>query len=1146
MDNKLTNFKNYELRFCRSTAPYRVFATWNIHYACNYKCIYCHAPKPEYKDARKAVYITTDEWIKIWERLYGRYGTWEILISGGEPFTYPGFMDLLIELSKIHIVGICTNLEWDVTYFVKHIGPERVRIETSFHPEFADLDKFMEKLTLLKDYGFAPPVNFVPWPPLLGMMEKIKKTVEAVGCQLTLQPFIGKFENRFYPQGYTEEEREYFKIFNDDCNLKTLNFKATKESDSTKGKLCRMGQNYVFIHPDGDASRCCRDHSLLLGNIINDSVSLLEEPVACNAENCNCWRCMLVGKENFWERNWGRPEINNLILEGRNSQAKVDNLFKILLVQPPVWGIYEPPVALAQLSSCLRKASYEVSIFDLNIEFYHKRKEEYNTVWAIEQSTFWANDENIGKFFNDNSDIIKEYVNRIVDTKPNLVGFSVNVCSLPATMELAVRIKQKIPQARLVIGGPMFSVPANVSGILEYDCMDVIIYGEGEETFCELPKFFIENRDLSNCRGIYFKKDGKIIKTKERPLIKDLDELPFLDLEKFPLDRYDPPGHLDKHISLMASRGCIQNCVFCGPKAYWQGYRSMSSKRIYEEIRYHIQNNPDIKHIEFLDLLFNGNMKNLDEFCDLMISKPIKADLKWHANVIIRPEMTSELLVKMKKAGCSHLTYGIESGSQRVLDLMRKRYKVEDADRVLKYTNEAGIEVTCNFMFGFPGEEEEDFQQTLDFLRCNAKYITTAYPSRSYCTIEPHSYLEKHMEEFNMISNPVNNTYWESKDGRNTYPERMKRCENFSSIASSLGVSVGLGLQTSVELDRWYNLGFYYDSKQDYKNAFDCFSKYLERDSKNEVIINKLEEIKAKISDNATEIKDASKIQSNNQICFNWDIHWLCNYRCPYCWFYGKWIDLRTRNRILTVRELIKAWNNIYRSYGSVKISITGGEPFLYPDFVELIKELSQMHKVEIITNLSVDIQPFIKGVNSKNVKVNPSFHPLFADFDKFIERALILKEGGLLNCVSYLAWPPQILRIGYYTQKFRRHSISISIQSFFGEYKGLRYPDAYTKEDKQIILPQIGERGGEPFQTEPFKSKGKLCAAGQRYGVIHPDGKVLRCGGINSCEGASIIGNLFEQGFRLLEKPSPCTFDICPCNEWAFLLEEKKNECAK
>ena len=1140
MDNKRVN--QFQPKLSRKTPPHRVFFTWEITYNCNYRCTYCHAPKPCHDNVRKTVYLKPDRWVKIWNEVYENYGPCYILMSGGEPFVYPSLTELIVELQRNHILEFCTNLEWNVKPFVKKMDPKRVKVGTSFHPEFAKLNRFISKLRMLKDSGFQVTTNFVPWPPLLGKMSGYKEAIEKIGVQFILQPYIGEYESRRYPQGYTESEREYFKIFKDSCNINTLDFKTTEKSNK-KGKLCRMGQNYAFIHPDGEVERCCKDHSLKLGNIVDGTFRLLQEPAPCTIDECNCWRCMLVETEPGWVSHWGwsgMEDVSPVSISEKNIKAnasktisKEEPLMKIALVQPLPWGVFDPPVALAQLSSYLKHKGYKVEVIDINIELYNSRKEEYKTIWAIEQSGFWHNQSNVSKFFKDNIRIIEDYIKKILVFEPQIIAFSVNSASLHFTLEFIKRIKEVNPKIKIVFGGAMFLVPADIESILQNDYVDIVILGEGEEPLSELLEILKEGKSLSQCRGICFKQNGKIVSTESRSLLKDLDSLPFLDFTDLPLDKYDPPGHLGRHISIMTSRGCPQMCVFCGPKAYWPGYRTMSGKRIYEEIKYHIQNHPEIEHVEFLDLLFNGSIKTLTDFCDLMISNPVKQSLRWHANAIIRPEMTPELLRKMKRAGCHHLTYGIESGSQHVLDLMRKRYRIEDADKVVKSTHEAGIQVTCNFMFGFPGETEEDFQQTLKFIKRNGKYIATAYPSRTYCTIEPHSYLEKHMEEFAIVSNPRNNLYWESKDGKNQFPIRLKRCETFSLFTSSLGVPIGSGLQTSVELDRLYNLGFYYEAKDDYKNSLDCFIRYLELDPKNEIINQKVSELKRNY---------LNKPGFGREISFNWDIHYRCNYRCPYCWFFGKWTEVEKQNIYPPLEQLIGVWKKIYSLYGPVKISITGGEPFLYPKFTELIKELSQMHRIEIITNLSVDIERFINEIRQAVVNINPSFHSLYADFDKFVSKVLLLKDRQMVESVSYLAWPPQIPLLQNYQERFNKFGISLSIQSFFGEYKGIKYPDGYTEQEKQIIMPQLGTRGGKLFQTEPIITKGKRCAAGHRYGVIHPDGKVLRCGGMNSSmpEG-SIIGNLLDEDFRLLIEPSLCTFEVCPCNEWAFLLEEGK-----
>jgi len=179
----------------------------------------------------------------------------------------------------------------------------------------------------------------------------------------------------------------------------------------------------------------------------------------------------------------------------------------------------------------------------------------------------------------------------------------------------------------------------------------------------------------------------------------------------------------------------------------------------------------------------------------------------------------------MKASGCKHVIFGIESGSQRIVDLMRKHYQIEDADRTIRWMHEAGITATCNFMFGFPGETDADFQETLGFLKRNAGFLGRVYPSRTYCGIEEFSYLYGHLEEFGIKPDPGNYLFWESADGTNTYPERLRRCREFSRLAASLGVEVASGVQTSVDLDELFNLSRYYELKQDYENSIGCQEK---------------------------------------------------------------------------------------------------------------------------------------------------------------------------------------------------------------------------------------------------------------------------------------------------------------------------------
>lgn len=277
----------------------------------------------------------------------------------------------------------------------------------------------------------------------------------------------------------------------------------------------------------------------------------------------------------------------------------------------------------------------------------------------------------------------------------------------------------------------------------------------------------------------------------------------------------------------------------------------------------------------------------------------------------------------------------------------------------------------------------------------------------------------------------------------------------------------------------------------------------------------------------------------DKRMLFNWNLTFECNYRCPYCWFYGQWADLKDVYK-RPVKELLKYWSNIYKKYGSVDIKILGGEPFLYPDFSELVKELSEMHHVRITTNLSCDISSFVKNSNTSErcrVGIISSYHPLFAHFQDFLRKALILKENGFGSTIAYVAYPPQISHIEYLSKRFGEEGLSLSVSSFWGKYKGLDYPASYTEEEREFLAPYLGNWCEEKFQLKPRTFKGLLCNAGHRYAVIFEDGRMFRCGGLNSDKKDTTIGNFYSGSFDLLKGAEPCSFEHCPCNEWVFLL---------
>ncbi|MDD5680977.1 MAG: radical SAM protein [Candidatus Omnitrophica bacterium] len=262
----------------------RLHAAWEIFYRCNYRCPYCFFYE-SWADRRISYkHVPAEKWIECWDRVYDRYGSVNICISGGEPFIYPGFMKIVAELSKRHALTIVTNLSWETEIFVNTVFPQRVAIHPSLHPLFADLGIFKSKLRRLREKGFDATPTCVGYPPLLKKALDIKKELENDRFGLVVSPFSGVYNGILYPQGYTDEERRLVGMLSvDDPKMK----KYQLEKAPTKGKLCSAGQAYIRVHPDGDIFRCA--HAIKpMGNILTDDFSLLKEPQPCEANSCEC------------------------------------------------------------------------------------------------------------------------------------------------------------------------------------------------------------------------------------------------------------------------------------------------------------------------------------------------------------------------------------------------------------------------------------------------------------------------------------------------------------------------------------------------------------------------------------------------------------------------------------------------------------------------------------------------------------------------------------------------------------------------------------------------------------------------------------------------------------------------------------------
>lgn len=384
---------------------------------------------------------------------------------------------------------------------------------------------------------------------------------------------------------------------------------------------------------------------------------------------------------------------------------------KVLLINPPSeFKTPMLPLGLASIAAYLKsKGISDIKVVD---------------AWA-EQMDFEKLEERITKI---GADIIGIY---IVSPRYN---------EGKATIELCRKV---FPKSMIVAGGPHPSaVPLET--LKEIPQLDVCILGEGEITMYELSKASREKMDLSTIDGIAFRDSGsgEIKITKPREFIKDLDSLPFPARELFPLEKYKthpPYGRKNPYFSVMTSRGCPFQCAYCSKDVFKDNFRFASPKRVCDELE-ELISKYNAKEIHFYDDDFTINMERAGQICDEILRRGIK--IRWSCTT--RVDLVNErLLRKMKQAGCWLIAYGVESGSQEILNGINKGYTVEKVISSFAITKKIGILTLGYFMVGLPGETKETIQQTLEL----AKKISPDFSSWGILVVYPGSRLFKFIQQ---------------------------------------------------------------------------------------------------------------------------------------------------------------------------------------------------------------------------------------------------------------------------------------------------------------------------------------------------------------------------------------------------------------
>lgn len=293
----------------------------------------------------------------------------------------------------------------------------------------------------------------------------------------------------------------------------------------------------------------------------------------------------------------------------------------------------------------------------------------------------------------------------------DVVGITAMTPTIHNAAEVARQVKGVNKNVIVVLGGVHGTLMPDetLNAIPE---IDIIIRGEGEEAILEL----MNNKPLYEIQGVSFRDFGRVQSTQSRKLIEDLDGLPFLAYNLLPRARYrphPPHGRAFPFITMTTSRGCPYKCNFCSKPIFGSAYRAQSAKRVIDEIQYYIYQ-LGVKEIAFYDDVFTLDKKRVHDICDGLLKQLHRIHWTCESRVNL---VDFDLLKHMKESGCYSIAYGIESGSQRMLDSIHKGIKREQIVDAMKMTRSVGIETVGYFMIGSPGESRETVQETIDFAK---------------------------------------------------------------------------------------------------------------------------------------------------------------------------------------------------------------------------------------------------------------------------------------------------------------------------------------------------------------------------------------------------------------------------------------------
>jgi radical SAM superfamily enzyme YgiQ (UPF0313 family) len=404
----------------------------------------------------------------------------------------------------------------------------------------------------------------------------------------------------------------------------------------------------------------------------------------------------------------------------------VINVMKVLLTTPWMKTNKEdqPALGLAYVAAVLIQNGHETKIFDPNVD-------------RISEKTL---------------------LQRIKDYDPDIIGLPCVTEFRFQTFKNVDMIKNQFPDTPVVLGGNHVT-HVDVETLDLIKNVNFIVRGEGEMTMLELvEELKKQNPKFDHITGLTYRdKDGRAVRNENRPLITNLDDIPFPARDAMPFEKYR--GLLEskyhKEVTpIMGSRGCPNQCVFCSG-IFGRTCRMRSAKSIVEEMKL-LHDKYNFKAFNIWDDIFTINKKRITEICDLIIKEKMDVDFFCSSHVL---SLNQEILNLMYKAGCRVIDLGVESGSDRILKVIKKGITIDQAKNAIQMCLENDIDAWPGIMFNHPTETLYDVGLTLRFRKylfeLNKKYKAEVHHKSGglMSTIYPGTELERLAKEEGILPN---------------------------------------------------------------------------------------------------------------------------------------------------------------------------------------------------------------------------------------------------------------------------------------------------------------------------------------------------------------------------------------------------------